>query len=261
MDFLFLFFFVVIFYFFFMLKNIIEYWKKPQEPSTLLYRMLNFFERHTETIFFLFLTNIFAIFLVYNRVFAIKLPKNLQEFHVILLFVGIIIIITQCVIIIITIKQIFSSKNDKSNLIIKKYKKIFKRFRRKHFNKNDLKFISNLPGTLNIKKRIEDTYMKVLYYLLNYPFFDYLCFSICFNFRKKFTLKSVIYMHFFFFYLPKILFTLILFVDVFYFLHLNMFYKFLWLLLIPLIGKILRFTCKMSYLPQYKMAEYSIWNK
>ena len=100
---------------------------------------------------------------------------------------------------IITIKQLFRSEKEKSNKIINKLKKEFNRFRRKKININDLNFIQELPGKLNIKKKVEHAVITLLYLLLDYHFFEYLCFSICSKFRKKFTLNSVIYMHLFFF--------------------------------------------------------------
>jgi len=240
--------------------------KQPLNSASFLYKFLDLFDKSKIGLFYLLLPAIFFCYIFYNRVFLTKLPRDITEFNFTLLMIGIIIIVIQSIILIITITQIYTFNTEKKEYFIftyvKKVKKKLKKFRRRNFHINDLIFFSNLKHALAITEQIETSYMSLLrHFQYNYPYVWYLYYKSALIFRKRFLLASVIYMHFFIFIFPKILVTLVFFFEVIYFKEINYFYKILWILIIPLIGKFIRITCKLCVLLQYNYISTTMYIK
>ena len=204
----------------------------------------------------------FFSYIFFYRVFLTKLPRDINEFNIVLLIIGCIIIFIQSIMLIITIMPFFKFKDKKKTFFlsqIKKLKKIMKRFRRKNIHKEDLKFLFNLKENIQINERIENYYAIFLRNMFQYSYISYLYYKFAYAFRKIFSFNYVIYMHFLIFILPKLFGKIIFFLEVIIFKEINYFYKVLWVLIIPIIGKFIRVTCKYFAIMQHNYFATTIY--
>lgn len=202
----------------------------------------------------------FLIFVFANRLFIEKIPKNLEIFYLILLTISVFMIIIQSVYLYNLSKTFISSLTTTNTRFIKKgYKKIIK-----HLHKEDRKAVRNFLYKWNLPERVVNTYGRLLSMFLHSQKFLKIYYKItCYVIPKIFEHSRVLYI--LIFVIPKIIICGIFFIDVFMLHQIVYFYKVLWLLLIPLIGRILLYTIKvfstlrlhaLSKIITYKIIDY-----
>lgn len=195
--------------------------------------------------FFYFLGINFIIFLLYNRCFIERLPRNLNEFSLFLTIFAIFII---CIQLLIIYKYTKALKNgDLLRIRNKRFKRWQRRFKIKYIHKEDLLAFRIFKENIFLPLKIQKAYNHLLHYFVMTPIYkniyNILFLNIAVNKRHY---SDLIYLIFFM--LPKVVVISILLFEIIYCNNINYFYKFLWLYLLPLFFQILRYSGKVGAL-------------
>lgn len=142
----------------------------------------------------------------------------------------------------------FSKKTTQKGSFYKKKRKFvlfYKKLKKKYIHKDDLSNINKFIYNWNLPERVVNTYGRLVVLLIEQQWFLRIYYKInCFLIPKIKQYPHTIYGLIFL--LPKILVYGIYFVDVIFFFKIDYFYKFLWLLLIPIFFKIFLYTIKIA---------------
>jgi len=229
--------------------NIFKIIIKIYDFNRTISKMLYIIDNYSTLLIYNFFGVVFLIYMFYNRLFIDRLPKNLHEIHLFYTMIGIIILFLHIFLLYKNTKKLFETdeftetSQNKFYKHIKHIKIYFRYYKIKYIHKEDIQIIKKIIECLNLPKRIEDAYIGFLG-LINESakFRDYYYIFISRILLKSKYRKISYYIIFIF---PRILVTLVFFFEIIYFKEINYFYKILWVLLIPLIGKIIRFSVKI----------------
>jgi len=178
------------------------------------------------------------------RIIVERIAKNLHFFYFFLFLISIFLILLYLVLVISQGKTLFFPDKKSMFINVSRILIIFYRKLLKKLHKDTKKTLKEFILYMHLPKRIEQSYALFLYRIscspnvLNIFYKLFLPLSLAVNEKYQRILYIIIFV------LPKIIVSVIFFIDLVYFHQINYFYKSLWLLLIPLLGRIIRYTIR-----------------
>lgn len=193
--------------------------------NNLLENCLNYLEIRKNSFFSIFLSISFIVFLLYNNFFIEKLPRNLNEFSLLLVVFSVVIICIQ-------LYNIYKYTNHLPNTHNSsiKYNKKFKHWLR----------------VFKIKY-IQKAYNALLTYFVMTPVIHDI-YKILFLNIAVYKIQSTNTIYFIFYIVQKIIVISIFLFEIIYYNHINYFYKVFWLYSLPLLLQLFRYSGRIGAL-------------